>query len=295
MTASAPHLDELLGRLGITAEEADGDALRLARRGQTVQVEKEHLHWEDADARSVVAFALLGLRYSLDFFADSSAPPRAAETPLRFRRANLLRYQEVEPEHGDRLPRLVPHITSLIFQHLTGHRPHARPWTIEGLELLAIREKGLSLQVLTDEEFSQVEEDEEDFWEKLRRALFYEAYKRRPRSLPRPEGPDLLIMDSVEGLGATRAHLYPEFDYDLAQDGGLLAIPSRDIILLATGTSEEHHRELQAATEEIFAAALFPLSRARLGIDATSLTPCFTPESPTPLLPVEVSTLFVRT
>ncbi len=276
----------LLSPLGLEPLESAEGVLTVSRHGRSVDLDASRLGEETLPDRQRTAWVLLGVRYGLDRLEALAAPAPADDGPMRFRRTNIRRYQEAPSVHGDDLPRLVPTAVGQVFEEITGERLFTAPGIRPKTEVLVVHEEGLLRKALTESDRTDLDESDDALIDRVRRALFYDSYKLRAR--PVPESPPelgLKKLETVEGLGATRALLYPEFDYDLAQDGGLLSIPSRDVVLLAAGTTDEHRRALRALTEEVRDAAAFPFSSALFELTATELRLLEEPEAPDNDLP----------
>lgn len=210
----------------------------------------------------VLAWMLVGVRLGLD--KRIPAPKPQAPLHLRFRRAQLRRYHEAPSFHGDHLPLLLPEIAHHAFEHTSGTRAFCRQWILPGYQILIYEDIGKRREILTTEDQQQSTESDHDRWRKARTALFYDAYKLRPRHRHPVDGGELRIYESVDGMGGTRGLLLPEFDYDSAQDGGYFAIPNRDCFIIARPSSPDSaHKMLPAldrAVSDACMASDFPMS-----------------------------------
>lgn len=220
-------------------------SIEVRRHGWRAQVNAHDLMAEKASRRHHIdgAWLLLGLRLGLDKRQPQDSAQQDQHSPLRFRRTALRRYQEAPSVHGEHLPLLVPSITREVFETVAEETAFSRPWILSQSDLLILHQTGKRLDILTVEEARDSEDSESRRWERVRAALFYESYKVRPREEIAVDGGRLRIFRSTEGLTSSRALLLPEFDYDASQDGGLVAIPTRDCLIIAR---PEHPQEVNA-------------------------------------------------
>lgn len=279
-----PFID-LAGLRGLSIEE--GDEVLFTRLGFGAKLSytlvadlAEGFADNPIEATRQASWMLFGVRLGLDQLANARDQARLAKgpAPLRPRPAGVVRYQEVPSIYGDRLLRLVPSHTRQWAEAICGASLFHVPWITKGLETLHILETGRTLLALTNSQAPSEAMDREKSYRDARAALFYDSYKVKPAKLIElPEG-QLRIIESVEGLGASRATILPEFDYDSARQGGLVSVPSQDRIIIARRTDdapdalEALASSLVRHTLESYRSATHPMTRAILSFDPDRLT-----------------------
>ena len=245
---SAPLIASVAHRLGLTLLSDDRGMILERASFRVVFPPDAGASFQELND---LTWALLGVRLAIDNLTPEP-PSRRESSPMGFRRTNLRRYHEAPSVHGDHLLFLVPSLTSQVFEHLTGATPLRRPWILPGLEILLLHEEGLKLSILTEEkhQISESTQHLETRWEKARMALFYEAYKLKPRE--KTDLPDgiLKLYSSTEGMMASRSLLLPELDYDTAQDQGYFSIPTRDTLLIAAPAASDPSPDLLASIQK---------------------------------------------
>lgn len=266
---------EQASRLGLELQW-DAPNLRVTRDDWSLDFNAEPWLSDKSDKNAFLplAWLLQGIRFGLD--KHIPAPEPEVPLHLRFRRAQLRRYQEAPSFHGDHLPLLVPEITALAFEKISGQKAFRRPWSIPGYQILIYEDIGRRREILTVGEQEKADESNEDRWQKVRTALFYDAYKLRPRERRPVDGGELRIFESTDGMGGTRGLLLPEFDYDSARDGGFFAIPSRDCFIIASPKSPQGAQKMLPGLLEAVDTALqnadFPLSDAIFELHPTDIS-----------------------
>ncbi len=212
---------------------ADGADLVLSRHDRTVRANLAGLAGDNAPsaANHHACWILLGIRLGLDKLADTADDE--PHSPIKFRRTAVRHYHEAPSVHGDRLMLLVPGSTRRWFEAICGGRAFCRRWLQPDLEQLVVHETGKRLDILTEEEQQNSDLNDDERFQKVRRALFYQSYKVRPRTTEQLDGGRLRIFETTEGFGASRALLLPEFDYHASREYGYLAVPTRDCIIVA--------------------------------------------------------------
>lgn len=192
-----------------------------------------------------------------DALVEWSPDVERAQAPERVRQK-----QEVPSPDGDRFPWVVPRAVVEKWEARTQKRAlwHELPGT--SLRVIYVLELGLHKHVLSKE---QAEQLEGAVHEDARRALFYQSYKVRPAKTREVEGARLRLTRSREGLGAARALLMPDYDYDAARKAGYGVVASRDDLLVVEPASDSASARAQALTalnawaDEVREAALFPI------------------------------------
>lgn len=266
-------------RLGLDVdwESISQDApLVISRAECVVTVQGADLFAESApdSAHIDAAWFLLGLRLGLDKIRPE-VEAQAKTSPLQFRRTPVKRYHEAPSFHGEHLPLLVPSMTRRTFEAVSHKRAFHRPGLLENTEVLIVCETGTRLDILTVDEQENSAFSDELRWSNARTALFYNSFKLKPRQTIALPGGSLRIFETTEGLGASRALLLPELDYDAAQDGGFLALPTRDRIIIARPDDKDSASSLLPRLREEIGAAMsqsaFPFADAILQLSAVSV------------------------
>jgi hypothetical protein len=250
-------LQSLAARIGLETETIDysdaGGELRLLRHRMRVVVPAEvrgRLDPTTPPGRRLAWGVFFGIRLALDhvFCEFDPAQERVAHQSL----------------YGERLPRLVTRPTLAWFEALTGADALRSDWLLDDLEAVYILETGKCLHTLSMAELERLPMPPEKLLADAQHALFYESYKLKPSEKERsPEGL-IRVFCTAEGLGASRALLLPDYDYEAAREGGCFANPSRDAMIIGRpvepGAAAAAIRErVEALTAEMHRSAEFPL------------------------------------
>ncbi len=284
--------------------------ITLTRHGRTIAITLPDLtgagqpdaspaHAPDSlHQRFLTSAILTGIRLGLDQLEinhqqnlQKSAPQRPSG-PLRAGgpQPKVVRYHEVASIYGDRLLRLFPSLSLDWCEAITHQKLYRLPWLQPGLEITFTEESGRTLDLLTHAQ-AATNPDPEKLLRDARAALFYDSYRVRPsQNLTFPSG-TIRIIRTTEGLGASRALILPEYDWNASQDHGFLAIPDRDTLLIAHPATPddpqsrtELHQELQNLVQQHLLHTNFPLSNATFDLHIDQTRPH--PGSQTPSLPL---------
>lgn len=274
----APWFSEAASRLGLSVG-VDGTTLLIERHGTSVHLCDNSL--ADCDTthkkQAQAAWILFGIRLGIDKLSMTDEEDKPTDSPMRFRRTPLRRYHEAPSVHGDRLPLLLPRLTRKIFEVVSSQQAFARKGMLPESDVLVVNETGTKLDILSLEEQQHADESEPERWRKVRSALFYQSYKVRPKEKIELEGGALRVFETVEGFGASRALLLPEFDYDASREYGYLAVPTRDQIIIARPTERSDAPSLLPPLRKAIASALqqssFGLSDAIFQLHPNDVTP----------------------
>ncbi|TXD37637.1 hypothetical protein FRC98_08080 [Lujinxingia vulgaris] len=224
--------DALAHALGLGLRR-DDDTWVVERRGLSVRIDESALPAPDtARERSTAAWALYGIRLGLDVeHARRDAP---AKKP-RFRRTAVQRYHEAPTFYGEHLLHLVPRWTRRWFEVVSQEEALWRTSLNSAghLNAVIVHETGLRIDLMTRARQEESDTEEATRWENARTALFYNSYKVRGVTSKEVPGVRLRTLSTTEGFGASRALVMPELDFDSAQDGGYVAAPTRDHLLIA--------------------------------------------------------------
>ncbi|MBA2663482.1 MAG: hypothetical protein H0U74_14435 [Bradymonadaceae bacterium] len=272
-------LEALAETLGLSLSSAGADRLALERHGLSVSFERELLHAVSTPrlgARFGASAILFGIRLGLDQLAVPVAPAPLPKLGPR----KVIRPQEVPSIYGEHLLRIVPSLSLDWCQAIAPAAALFRtPWLQPGLETALIEETGRTLDImrLDQAQARRGSEGDDKLERDARAALFYDSYGIRPaRSMSFAHGA-IRVYETIEGLGASRALILPEYDWDAAQDTGFCAIPSRDVLLVAQPGAPEHREQIRTQLAEVAAQVLaqtaFPLSTAifALSVDGLAL------------------------
>lgn len=217
------------------------------------------LDLQDVEDRERAWSALLAARLVIDTTLAGWTPEREREqTPEQF-----FQKHEVPSPHGERYPWVVPARTRELWEEAMGQEALWAP--IAGTELVAlyVLEVGTHQHVLSKEDRDRLAI--KDPIGDARRALFYQSYKVKPSEERRVDGACLRLYHTREGLGAARALLLPDYDYDASKKGGHFIIASRDHLLISEPESsarEDRERalaHLESWAEELRLEAKFPM------------------------------------
>lgn len=254
-------------RLGLTLTD---DLMEARRQGIRVRLPHTFGHTDlDVSDSHDIAWALLGVRLAIDHLVPP-AVARRTDSPLGFRRTNVRRYHEAPSVYGEELPFLSPTLTVRLFESLTGEKAFSMPGLLPHTSIVLIHEVGLRQRIATEKDGFGPEK-----WSQARKALFYDAYKLRPAQRETVTDGELRFYRSTEGMMASRTLLFPEFDYDTAQDHGYLSVPCRDLFILASPTTPGPSLPLREALQSATRAALkiepFGLSDAIFALTRNTL------------------------
>jgi hypothetical protein len=263
---------QLAGTLALRCVGVD-EGLRFGRHGYEVLVPEpigDHLVPESALGRHLLYGILWGIRLAIDR-ANSDYEP-AHERPERPERVFLP--HEIPSVYGERLPRVATALTLAWFTQLSAEQPVKTGGLVDGLDFVYILETGMHLHVLCDSDLGALELSRERLVRDARHALFYNSYKLKPQTETREDWGRVRVFRSSEGLGAGRAMLLPDFDYDAARTGGCVSTPSRDVMVIGRPASpdqaDEVYERVAQTTRELLDREAFPLSSFvhRLSTDA---------------------------
>ena len=259
MTSST--LAELSSPLGIDVEIA-GRTARFSRQSGTLALDASPFAALDLSVpldRHLAFCVLSGIRLAFDWLLADFEPRDELRTPDR----HVVRYHEQPSIYGDRMPRLVTQLSVDWFEALTGEVAWTTPWGIEPLRVLYVLETGTHLHVLTVRDFAKLDSNAETVVANARRAIFYDSYKIKPTRVDDIGSGLIRIFHSVEGLGASRAVLFPDFDYEAAREDGGFAVPSRDTIVIGrphdATRADEVIDAVATTANEVLSDTSFPL------------------------------------
>ena len=206
-----------------------------------------------------IAFCILtAARLGLDRSCSNFEPGGRASEPTR-----PLRYHEKPSIYGERMPRLLPRLAVAWFEAICEVEAFVSDWELPEFQQVYVLETGKHLHTLTTDDVPRMDESPDKIRRNGRHALFYDSYKLKPRDKKRYSGGMVRIFRTVEGLGASRAVLLPDYDYDAAREGGSFAIPSRDTMIIGRPEEPEHADAIAAHVQRLAMAELegaqFPL------------------------------------
>lgn len=233
-------LAQLASRLGLDDLTADDAELSLQRHGFEVAIPGEilqHLDPATALGRHLAWGVFFGVRLAIDHqnHVFNPAEERLGDEAL----------------YGGRLPRLVNTVTMSWFEELSGAPLFTTDWLLDTLKIAYVFEVGKYAHAWSEEDVEKMPFLAEKLIKDARYALFYDSYRLKPQqNLKHPEGL-IRIFEGAEGLGATRALLMPDFDYDAAREGGCFAIPSRDTMIIGRPYECEDAPALRKKVEKI--------------------------------------------
>ncbi|MGM0555622.1 MAG: hypothetical protein ACQEVA_04500, partial [Myxococcota bacterium] len=243
-----------------SVDSAPGE-LRVTRSSRRLTVAPNPLANGDMTAledRHAAFCVLTGARLGLDRLSSDYQPGQTSTQPNR-----PLRYHEQPSIYGERLPRLLPRIAVHWFEAISGVDAFVTDWEIDEIQQVYVLETGKHLHTLAASDLPAMEEDPDKIRRNGRHALFYDSYKLKPRHKKRYSSGLVRIFRSVEGLGASRAVLLPDFDYDAAREGGSFAIPCRDTMIIGRPDDSQDADEMAGHVREhaavVLRDALFPL------------------------------------
>jgi hypothetical protein len=253
-------LEQMADTLSLSVQSEDG-RLRVTRGDKQLTATPNPLAGSDFGSlgdRHVAFCVLTGARLGLDRLSTTFEPGQKDDKPSR-----PLRYHERPSIYGERLPRLLPRLSVRWFEAIAGVETFVTGWELDELQQVYVLETGKYLHVLAESDVPKMDEDADKIRRNGRHALFYDSYKLKPREKKRYSGGMVRIFRTVEGLGASRAVLLPDFDYDAAREGGSFAIPCRDTMIIGRPEEPEHADDIAGHVEEIAEAvlqdAMFPL------------------------------------
>lgn len=246
-------LPKLASRLGLDClPPGDAPELILGRHGFEVAIPGEILPRIDPATplgRHLAWGVFFGVRLAIDHrnHAFDPAEERLGDEAL----------------YGGRLPRLVNTVTMSWFEALSGAPLFTSDWLLDTLKVAYVFESGKYAHPLSGEDVEKMPFSAEKLVKDARYALFYNSYRLKPvQKIAHSEGV-IRVFQSVEGLGATRALLLPDFDYDAAREGGCFAVPSRDTMVIGRPRECEDAPELRKKvarlSHEMLEDAAYPL------------------------------------
>ncbi|AWV89126.1 hypothetical protein [Bradymonas sediminis] len=247
-------LPQLASRLGLDCAGTDeASTLSLRRHGCAVDVAADiaaHLDPSTPLGRHLAWGVFFGIRLAIDHQNHDFDPAEER--------------QGAEALYGGRLPRLVNTVTMSWFEALSGAPLFTSDWLFDSLKLAYLYESGKVVHALSLGDIGQMPISAEKIAKDGRHALFYDSFKRKPvQKITEPEGL-IRVFTSSEGLGATRALLLPDFDYDAAREGGCFAIPSRDTMIIGRPRECEGapalRQKVDALAAQMYRDAPYPLS-----------------------------------
>lgn len=240
---------------------SDADRLRVERHDADVTASPNPLALLDLSevrGRHVAFCILTAARLGLDRVCSDFEPGRRDSEPSR-----PLRYHEKPSIYGERLPRLLPGMAVAWLEAICDAEAFVSDWVLPEFQQVYVLETGRHLHTLATDDVALMTESPEKIRRNGRHALFYESYKLKPREKKRYSGGLVRIFRTVEGLGASRAVLLPDFDYDAAREGGSFAIPSRDTMIVGRPEEPENADAIADHVQQLASAeldeALFPL------------------------------------
>lgn len=292
--------------LGLELDVSQSGAVHLTRHGRSIILTPQNLHDlnhpDPIHQRFIQTAALTGIRLALDQLeitrqkADLTKHPTQPTAPIRAGgpQPKVVRYHEVASVYGDRLLRLFPSLALDWCEAITHQKLYRLPWpqnssAQSGLEITFAEESGRTLDLLTHDQ-AAANPDPDKLLRDARAALFYDSYRVRPSQKLTFDTGTINIIRTTEGLGASRAIILPEFDWNASQDHGFLAIPDRDTLLIAHPSSPDDpqsraqlHTEFQTLIQRLLHQTIFPLSNATFDLNIDQTKPH--PTQPTTPLP----------
>lgn len=270
------YILDLARHLGLDAQPSeDAGGATMGRHGLCVRLPQDilaHLDPTTVLGRHLAWSVLLGVRLGLDHRLCAYQPD--------------MERTGAQALYGERMPRLVPPATVAWVEAVSGAPVLCDDWLIAGLKLIYVLETGKFLHTLTLPELGELTISPEKLRADARHALFYDAYRLKPAQKLAVEGGEIRIFRTTEGLGATRALLLPDFDYDAAREAGSFAIPCRDTLLIGRprecDAADIIRAEVARQSADLLHSATFPLSdvvfqlshdRVRPAQDALGSTP----------------------
>lgn len=251
-------LAELARPLGL---RLSGDPLQVSRHGITRPLDDalRDLDLQAIEHRERAWSALLAARLVIDTTLADWSPEREREhAPEQF-----YQKQEVPSPHGERYPWVVTPRTRELWEEAMGKEAYRTSISGTSLVALYVMEVGTNQHVLSREDRDNLEI--KDPSGDARRALFYQSYKVRPSEERRIDGARLRLYHTREGLGAARALLLPDYDYDASKKRGHFIIASRDHLLVSEPESDSPEareralEHLEAWAKELRLEAKFPI------------------------------------
>jgi hypothetical protein len=254
-------LSSLAAALSLTLTD-DRDRVVLSRHGFALTLPAPVVDALDAHTpvgRHLAFGVLFGVRLAID--RSAAGFDLARERPQK--PAKVFHHHEIPSVYGERLPRLVPALVLQWFEALTGLAPVTSSWHIDGLHFVYILETGKYLHLLAESDVERLDMTRNRIISDARHALFYDAYKLKPRHKEQTAQGRVRTFRTSEGLGASRAMLLPDFDYDAARESGCFSIPSRDTMVIGrpvdTEFSEVIFERVSKVTAELVESEAFPL------------------------------------
>jgi hypothetical protein len=257
----SPTPDALVARLGFEREGVD----RFSRFGFSFQIDSD----SEGPAWRTWAWSLWAARIAVD-----QAGSKYDVSTERSKRAPRNIY-EVPSPYGERERVLLP----LAVIEAVGRMAKplfASAWVDDRFRVTYGLAEGYGVHILGVDELETIPFDRDNVVENARLAHFYASYKARPAKTEKFE--DICRVKhftTVDGKTASRALLFPDFDWDAAQDSGSFFLPGRDHLVVGEPLEFEHAAvaDQRAAA---FAASLdpqIPFFPTRYRLDSKSVAP----------------------
>ena len=150
-------------------------------------------------------------------------------------------------------------------------------WIDDRFNVVFGLEEGFGTHLLGNGELDAIPFALENIRENARLAHFYASYKARPATSQKYESTcRVKHFHTVDGKTASRALLFPDFDWDAAQDSGCMFIPGRDHLVVGEPLEFQHATVADQRSAAV-ASALEPQvpwfpTRYRLSADAVVAT-----------------------
>jgi hypothetical protein len=261
----------LAARVGLSIEPDEGVGGWRWRRHDAVWsgAPDPYAVIDQAGARRAVWAEAVGVRMGLDTLKVVWTPEvERPEAPER-----IFRKEDVPSPYGERLPWLVPAEALGVWRVITGREPVEQPWHDAMSRVAYVLEIGSLWHVLSEEE-AACSLGTKRIVEDARRAWFYDSYKAWAHARKLDVGV-LRVYETQDGLGAGRALLLPELDWDAARARGFAATPTRDALWVlepAAGIEREVARStFEALVRACYEAAEWPMSPALLEIEEAGI------------------------
>lgn len=257
-TNTPPQWETWLKPLGLSLAFHDKHAI-CTRRGHQLHVDLDETDVETTDkaAQRRLWSTLIAARLVLDANAlEYTAEMERARLPDQ-----IWRKEDIPPEHGERFPWIVPVELVEVYKMFTGEALWAEPYLEEELRMIYVQEFGHHWHAMTANQANTHPLGLEKLRTDARRTLFYQSYKVRPSKRVKTAHGTIKYYETVEGLGASRLHLLPDYDYDAARANGFCAIPSRHLLMVAqpSGDREALEAIFKTHVEKAYETQHWPL------------------------------------
>ena len=255
------------GRMArVMGMKLDAKARRLTRAQSSLELRPETMQLDVSVVEERAAFfeMLLAARFALDHRQAAWAPELERPQASKARQK-----KEIPSAYGERLPRLVSSATRDALQRWLGQEEESEeegellcePF-LPGFWIVFTLEVGRHHHVMTLHDAALAELSREAIVKDARYTLFYQAYKIKPEPRRLDFGLARRYVTS-EGLGATRAWMLPDFDFDASSRDGFASIISRDELLVVEPESpslrEAARRWCQEQSESSRARSRYPI------------------------------------